>query len=180
MPSLSAVLDLSFNKPRDVGITNALMRLDDERADRGTRPSARDTLLESSATSDGQAELESLAAGMFERYQWVRVEHVVREILSRRPNAARLAVTEQDGDALLAAAIEALAIPEAMERVPGAPWNYGLTAARRIVELAIDAVHAALRGLPRSPEVADARRQLATRAPASPTRGISCSGSGAL
>ena len=160
MPSLSAVLDLSFNKPRDVGITNALMRLDDERADRGTRPSARDTLLESSATSDGQAELESLAAGMFERYQWVRVEHVVREILSRRPNAARLAVTEQDGDALLAAAIEALAIPEAMERVPGAPWNYGLTAARRIVELAIDAVHAALRGLPRSPEVADARRQL--------------------
>jgi patatin-related protein len=159
-PSLSAVLDLSFNTPRDVGITNALMRLDDERADRGTRPSARDTLLETSATPEGHAQIESLATAMFTRYQRVRLEHIVREILSRQADAGRLAVTESTGDALLSAAIAALAIPESMERALSTPWSAGLTAARRIVEFAIDAVHAALRGLPRSPELADARHRL--------------------
>ncbi len=159
-PSLSAVLDLSFNTPRDVGITNALMRLDDERADRGTRPSARDSLLEASATPDGRAHIGSLATAMFERYQRVRVEHIVREILSRQVDAGRLAVAESSGDAVLTAAIAALAIPESTERALSTPWSAGLTAARRVVEFAIDAVHAALRGLPRSPELADARSGL--------------------
>src|SRR4029077_135578 len=159
-PSLSAVLDLSFNTPRDVGITNALMRLDDERADRGTRPSARDTLLETSATLEGHAQIESLAIAMFTRYQRVRLEHIVREILSRQADAGRLAVTESSGDALLSAAIDARAIPESMERALSTPWSAGLTAAPRIVELAIDAVPAALGGLPRSPELGDARHRL--------------------
>ena len=161
LPSISAMLDLTLNKPRDVSMTSGLARLDEMRRGQDERPRPRDELV--IAIQAGPA-LTELATGVFAGYQLSRleamldgiVEHAQEQLGTVDPALRR----DIDSDDAFLAAIDAVVLP-ARFSVDG-EWTWGVTAAKRGIQMLTDGLLYALRLTPREAASAGARNELRT------------------
>jgi patatin-related protein len=158
-PSISAIIDLTLNKPRDVSMTTGLARLDEMRHGQDDRLRPRDELVIAIASGDV---LTGLASDLFAGYQLSRLELVLDRIValaqselgSMDPSLNR----NIDRALALDAAIDASAVPLKFD-VQG-EWRWGITAAKRGIDVLTDALLYALRLTPRDASGADARTSL--------------------
>jgi patatin-related protein len=160
-PTISAVLDLALNKPRDVSMTTGLARLDEMRRGQDDRVRPRDELV--IAIASGPA-LTDLASGLFDGYQLSRLDLALGRIVRRvqRDLGAADPSLKRGIDRMIAldAAIDASVVPPAFG-VTG-EWRWGITAAKRGIDMLTDGLLYALALTPRDADNAAARADLRT------------------
>jgi patatin-related protein len=158
-PTISEMLDLALNKPRDVSMTTGLAQLDELRRGQDDRARPRDQLVIAIANDPAPTQL---ASTLFDGYRWSRLEvaldrivgEVQRDLGTTDPSLLR----GIDRTVALAAAEQSFAVPSAFT-VEG-DWSFGVTAAKRGIDMLTDGLLYTLALTPRDDEHASARADL--------------------
>ncbi len=160
-PTISEMIDLTLNKPRDVSMTAGLARLDQMRRGQDERLRPRDELVIAIASDPT---LTALAGKLFDGYQLGRLEAALGRIVGRvqRDIGAADPSLNRDIDRTIAldAAIDGFAVPSEFS-IEG-EWRWGITAAKRGIDVLTDGLVYALALTPRDEENAQARMDLRT------------------